>query len=90
VKVRSEVRGGSNAPTDPKGKTTDLQHESAGLRGAGCGYNYAWILPVHGECASRAGSQSRSSTPTSDGRLASVQTGVTRAPLLLPTLWRNP
>jgi hypothetical protein len=36
----------SNAPTDPKVKTTDLPYECGrGFKGSDCGYNFAWTDP---------------------------------------------
>jgi hypothetical protein len=36
----------SNAPTDPKLKTTDLPYECGrGFKGSDCGYNFAWTDP---------------------------------------------
>jgi hypothetical protein len=36
----------SNAPTDPKIKTTDLPYECGrGFKGSDCGYNFAWTDP---------------------------------------------
>src|ERR1700723_3742870 len=69
-----------NAPTDPKGKTTDLPNDCGrGFSGAGCGYNSAWIAP--GTTVMRVNGEPRSSfiTAPADGRLPPYKTGV-RAP----------
>jgi len=50
----------SNAPTDPKVKTTDLPYECGrGFKGSDCGYNFAWTDP--GTQVMNVGGQHRTS-----------------------------
>jgi hypothetical protein len=60
----------SNAPTDPKVKTTDLPYECGrGFKGSDCGYNFAWTDP--GTQVMSVGGQHRTSilVDPSNGRL---------------------
>src|SRR5579872_2761209 len=66
-----------NAPTDPKLKTTDLPYECGrGFKGAGCGYNSAWIDP--GSTVMRVDGKGVTSfiSTTADGRIPAVKAGV--------------
>lgn len=66
-----------NAPTDPKLKTTDLPYECGrGFKGAGCGYNSAWIDP--GSTVMRVDGKGVTSfiNTTADGRIPAVKAGV--------------
>ena len=45
-KANNRFIAASNAPTDPKIKTTDLPYECGrGFKGSDCGYNFAWTDP---------------------------------------------
>jgi hypothetical protein len=45
-KTNNKFIAASNAPTDPKIKTTDLPYECGrGFKGSDCGYNFAWTDP---------------------------------------------
>lgn len=79
--VEAKFAADSNAPTDPKVKTTDLPHECGrGFSGAGCGYNYAWIDP--GSTVMRVDGKGVSSfiSTTADGRLPPYKAGVQAPP----------
>ncbi|THD79897.1 MAG: hypothetical protein E7812_08455 [Phenylobacterium sp.] len=59
-KANTKFIAASNAPTDPKIKTTDLPYECGrGFKGSDCGYNFAWTDP--GTTVMTVGGQKRAS-----------------------------
>ena len=73
----AKTMAAGNAPTDPKLKTTDLPYECGrGFKGAGCGYNSAWIDP--GSTVMRVDGKGVTSfiSSTADGRIPAVKPGV--------------